>query len=168
MHSCINKRISPWSTLHLLYNYALNSHFADVFISYKWENEVTDFVDALATEFKERDIRYWKDDCQMSGGEVITDQIVNGINKCAIFVPILSEGYVSEEGYRWCQRECRMAVYKDKIIVPVQWGNTKIPDEVAFDLLDLLVIIYDPGSDPAVHKQKLKEICDAVQKKLSK
>lgn len=124
---------------------------------------MTSFADALAAELERRNIGYWKDDHQMTPGDNITEHIVEGITKCSVFVPILSEGYVSSRGESWCQRECAFAVEKKKKIVPIQWNDTSIPDKIKFQLRpDLLRAKYDPNAGPAIRKQKLKEICDAV------
>ena len=124
---------------------------------------MTSFADALAAELEKRKIGYWKDDHRMMPGDNITEHIVEGITKCSVFVPILSEGYVSSSGERWCQKECAFAVQEKKKIVPIQWNDTRIPDEIIFQMRpDLLRAIYDPNADPETRKQKLEEICDAV------
>ena len=124
---------------------------------------MTPFAEALATELEKRDIGCWKDDHQMKPGDYITKHIVEGITKCSVFVPILSEGYVSSKGENWCQKELSDAVGKKKIIVPIQWNDTEIPDEIEFQIRhDLLRAKFDPNADPAAYEQKLNEICDAV------
>ena len=124
-----------------------------------------DFVGGLAVELERRDIGYWKDDRQIGPGDNITKRIAAGITKCIVFVPILSEGYVSDRGEKWCKKECAMAANKEKIIVPIQWGNTEIPGEVELMIRsDTMRAKYDPEAGPAIRKQKLKEICDAIQR----
>lgn len=148
----------------------LHFHFADVFISYKWEEGISDFVDRLAVGFEERRIGYWKDDHEMHPGDNLYVRIAEGIAKCTVFVPIISEGYVSStQGEKWCQKECAMAADQRKIIVPIQWGNTEIPDAVKLMIgPGTLHGKYDPDSGPATCRQRLKDICDAVQEKLCK
>jgi len=148
---------------------ALNSHFAEVFISHIQEENVPYFVTALGAELGKQHIRYWNVDHQTSDGDLQIKQIVNAITKCTVFIPILSEGYVSGKGSGSGMKQISMATAKEKSILPIQWGNTNIPDVLEYMMqFDLVRLIYDPGSSPATHKQKLKEICDAVQKLLRK
>ena len=135
----------------------------EVFISYKWEGKVQEFAEALAKELHNRKISYWKDDHRMIPGDNITKHVADGIAKCSVFVPILSKGYVSIKGEKWCQKECAMAADKKKIIVPIQWNDTNIPDDIELMIRpDTLRAKYDPGADSATCKKKIKEICDAV------
>ena len=130
---------------------------------------MSDFADAIAADLENRNIGYWKDDHQMIAGDNMTTRIADGITKCRLFVPILSEGYISERGEKWCKREYVMAADKGKIIVPIQWGATKIPDDIGFILRsDTLRAKYDPSAGPANRKQQLKKICDDVEKQLRK
>ena len=144
-------------------------NFAEVFISYKWEEGVPDFVSDIVVELEKRGISYWKDDHQIIPGDKITKRIVDGITRCTVFVPILSKGYVSEKGEKWCKKECADAANKEKIIVPIQWGETEIPAEIEFMIRpDRLRAKYDPEASLATRKQQIKEICDAVEKQLCK
>lgn len=97
----------------------------EVFISYKWEEGVPEFANAIAAELEKRRIGHWKDDHQMSAGDNITKRVTEGITKCKLFLPILSEGYISERGEKWCQRECALAVDKGKIFVPIEWVRSR-------------------------------------------
>lgn len=127
------------------------------------------FVEALAAKFDERNVGYWKDDHQVRPGANLTKEIADGITKCTVFVPILSEGYVSDRGEKWCKRESALATHQRKIIIPIQWGKTEIPSE--FQLMfrpDTLRAKYDPESDPATCERQLNEICDAVVAQLGK
>ena len=149
--------------------YTLDFPLPEVFISYKWEGGVPEFADAIAAELEKRRIGHWKDDHQMGPGDNITKRVAKGITKCKLFLPILSEGYISERGEKWCQRECALAVDKGKIFVPIEWGKIKIPDDIKFSIKpDTLRAKYEPGAGPATRKQQLRTICDAVQEQLRK
>ena len=128
-----------------------------------------DFANDLAVELEIRHITCWKDDHEMIPGDDLVARITDGINECTIFIPILSEGYVSEKGHKWCRKECSMAADENKIIIPIQWGETNIPKEIRFMIRpDILRAVYNPESGPAARKQKLRDICEAVWKMLRK
>ena len=136
--------------------------YSDVFISYKWEEEVKPFADKLAAALEEQGVSCWKDDHVVEVGDDLDERIVAGINSCKVFVPILSVGYISESGERWCQRECKLAKKKGKKMVPIRWGSTEIPDEIDFIIGPS---IFHGNCSTATADDYLPKICSVIKKK---
>ena len=133
-----------------------------MFISYKWEEEVKPFADKLAIKLAEQGVSCWKDDHIVKEGDDLDERIVAGINSCKVFVPILSAGYISEKGEQWCQRECKLARKKGKKMVPIRWGDTKIPDEIDFIIGPS---IFHGTCNTATADDYLAEICPVIKEK---
>ena len=134
-----------------------------MFISYKWEEEVKPFADQLATTLEEQGVSCCKDDHVVKEGDDLDERIVAGINKCKVFVPILSVGYISEGGEQWCKRECKFARKKNKKMVPIRWRKTEIPDEIDFIIGPS--IFHGSCSTASVDKY-LEEICPVIKEKI--
>ena len=116
-----------------------------VFISYKWENDVPTFVNGLATTLQKRGISVWKDNRSMGAGDTLSEAITAGINECMIFIPVLSEGYVSDPGKNYCQRELSFATQQGKHIIPIVWKDTTLSGHIISP--DTLCINVDPSKN---------------------
>ncbi len=81
---------------------------ADIFISYKHSdnrsNWISDFDRRLQlrlTELLGQEASVWRDK-KLGGADDFSDEIMQQLNGSALFIPILSPGYVLSE---WCQKE---------------------------------------------------------------
>ncbi|XP_031390476.1 TMV resistance protein N-like [Punica granatum] len=101
----------------------------DVFLSFRGEDTRKGFTDCLYTALEGAGIRVFRDNERLGIGKEIGRELLQGIKRSSISIPIFSENYASS---KWCLKEfafmmeCREA--REQIVLPIFYDVT--PNEV--------------------------------------
>ncbi|XP_031378515.1 TMV resistance protein N-like [Punica granatum] len=101
----------------------------DVFLSFRGEDTRKGFTDGLYTALEGARIRVFRDNERLGIGKEIGPELLQGIKRSSISIPIFSENYASS---KWCLKEfafmmeCREA--RQQIVLPIFYDVT--PNEV--------------------------------------
>ena len=86
-----------------------------IFISYCAADR--DVAEAIAAQFDEKYIQYFLDCHDLSLGDNLNNSITDAINRCCLFMPLISGNINFSSGYIW--REIRYAKEQQKRILPI-------------------------------------------------
>ncbi|XP_054817722.1 disease resistance protein RPV1-like [Prosopis cineraria] len=106
-----------------------------VFLSFRGADTRTGFTDHLHAALKQRSIETFIDDDELERGEIISDQLLQAIDKSLISLMILSEKYASS---RWCLDELQRILESKKCL-----GREVIP---VFYKIDPSHVRYQGGA----------------------
>lgn len=104
-----------------------NTDFAlhDVFISYRFEQQIRYFVDAMEHQFDQANptITYWRDRRNITPGMGWEKAIDDALHACRIVVVIITPGATASQyvNYEWCY-----ALGLGKEIVPILYDDTSL------------------------------------------
>ncbi|MCW3111100.1 MAG: toll/interleukin receptor protein [Segetibacter sp.] len=96
---------------HILTDEANNN----VFISYCRQDEQV--AKDIASQFDEKFIEYFLDESDLEPGDQLNDKITQAIDKCCLFLPIISTNIQEASRYIW--REWQYAITKSSEVWPV-------------------------------------------------
>ncbi|XP_031381911.1 TMV resistance protein N-like [Punica granatum] len=97
----------------------------DVFLSFRGEDTRKGFTDGLYTALEGAGIRVFRDNERLGIGKEIGPELLQGIKRSSISIPIFSENYASS---KWCLKEfafmmeCREA--RKQIVLPIFYDVT--------------------------------------------
>ncbi|XP_031378292.1 TMV resistance protein N-like [Punica granatum] len=97
----------------------------DVFLSFRGEDTRKGFTDGLYTALEGAGIRVFRDNERLGIGKEIGPELLQGIKRSSISIPIFSENYASS---KWCLKEfafmmeCREA--REQIVLPIFYDVT--------------------------------------------
>ncbi len=101
-----------------------------IFISYSHQDLA--FVSQLHQNLIKAKLSAWFDQANIPLGEQWREKIVLGIKNCKIFLLVLSPNAVKSKHVR---RELDLAERRNKIIIPVMWQQTDIPEAMEYQLV---------------------------------
>ncbi len=98
-----------------------------VFISYNHKD--SDFVDKLALELINHDVKVWKDKWEINVGDSLIDKIESGLNGASYLIAVLSKNSIKS---RWVKKELNAALIREiddeKLrIIPIRIDDCEIP-----------------------------------------
>jgi TIR domain len=111
----------------------------EVFLSYSRAD--AEFVRKLSAGLRDGgyDVFYDED---LTGGQRWWDTLLDHVEQCDGFIPILSESYVESEP---CRREASYAVALGKTMLPVTTGSSQIPGRLLLaEIAEAQWVSYDP------------------------
>lgn len=101
----------------------------EVFLSFRGLDTRKGFTDFLYTSLKDAGIRVFRDDEELRVGEEIGPELLEGIKKSKISMPIFSKDYASS---KWCLKELAFMVecrrIRNQLVMPIFFDVT--PNEV--------------------------------------
>ena len=129
----------------------------DIFISYATEDRVT-FVEGLAQELKQRQVKVWYDRFELRPGDSLTRSIDEGLTKSNFGVVVLSPAFFSKE---WPRKELDALVTREddgrKVILPV-WLNITRSQVAQFSALLCDRIAAKASEGPSVVADEICQI----------
>ncbi len=116
-----------------------------VFISYSRKDE--ELVNRLSIELLKHDVKLWRDEYKLSGGDSLTQKIGDAIGRSGLLCVALSDHSIASE---WVKREIAAGLLEAKkragfTIVPLRIADVEIPEP----LRDFLYIDFTKGFDEA-------------------
>lgn len=101
-----------------------------VFLSYASENR--DFVESLAKDLRERDIRIWLSNEAIKPGDNLRQKIEEGLKTSGYLLAIISRASIKSN---WTQKEFKMALKREQEgkwprFIPVLLENVKVPSYI--------------------------------------
>ncbi len=132
-----------------------------VFVSYAREQSLA-FVDYLEQMLKAHHIESWIDRTSLRGGEKWLAEIRRGIDKCDIFLLVLTPGAVESP---WVSLEIKHALRRHKSIIPLMFYPCVLPRQLSGHHF----IDFTPGTDfqekfAASFPRLLDSIADIIHK----
>lgn len=135
-----------------------DKHHYDVFISYSYEDK--ELVNELYEKLKEKGLKIWYDNSELSIGDNLRENINIGLTNCKFGVVILSETFINKS---WPKREydSLYPLMDEDRLLPIIHGLNREQLE-KFDKA-LTNIIYRDTKDYSIH-----EIADEIYAKIKK
>ena len=115
-----------------------------MFLSYRQIDKHKQFAQDLFDQLKQQNFGVWRDDNGTQPGDSLPEKLSKAINKCDLFVCLLSKEYFDSE---WCLKQIRFAQDTQKRLFAIHWGKDEIPDDFKFLLGDMLSHNYNPQAD---------------------
>ncbi len=134
----------------------------DIFISYSRKD--APIVEDVVSTLEQQGFRIWLDKNGVESGDAFKRIIVKAIEEstCVLFF-----SSVNSNLSKWTAKEIGVAVYENKIVIPVLIDNSKYNPEVKFDLINLDYIDFtNPISRPEMLTKLIKTLsvkCDKAK-----
>lgn len=143
----------------------------DVFISYSWKqkSQATNLYNHLSKQFS-----CWMDQNEISGGERLFDELVNGLSKSKVIVLCISKAYCESEN---CKREFHYTMNNKKPYIPLlfcedkkkEFGSWPPQNAIFFMLADAVYInnVFQNLIGPVAQDSKsLDDLISLIKQKL--
>ena len=101
----------------------------DVFISYSREDQRK--VVKLVEYLRERGLSVWMDETDIHGATMWTEEIVEAIHKCSLFILAISS---HSTGSKNVVKELALASEREKKILPIYFEQCEIPKNMEYQL----------------------------------
>ena len=126
----------------------------DVFISYSRDD--SDFAHPLADSIDDSpDFDVWIDRDDILGGDEWMTAVVQGIDRCASFVVVLSPASVES---KYVKKEVSLAFQKDKTLIPVRLRPYKLSADLSFQLAGLHFVDFGTGDHATAYSQLMQAL----------
>ena len=138
-----------------------------IFISYASEDG--DIAHQISSAFDSQKYKIWFDKESLKVGDKYDGIIMNTINDCDAFIPVLSRSTETRKGYYRKEWGWGLDAAKEwapeKFVFPIKIENIDIDSSVFKDLKDMHIISFDPSTPTTC----VNEICSEIEnRKLKK
>ena len=127
-----------------------------VFVSYAHSDK--QIAESVIIGLKQKMCRVFYDD-GLTPGEPWNDELAEKVIKCECLVVLLTNNSASS---KYVRTELNFAIAKDKTIIPVMFGKTKLPPGIEMMLSPYQFIIVDPIKEKNYLENLLEKLINAL------